>query len=437
MNDSNKNVELMAPAGSYESLSAALRGGADSIYFGVGNLNMRSRAGVNFTIEDLPKIARMCRKCKAKAYLTLNTIVYDEELPEIRKLCKAAAEAGISAVIASDIAAIQIIREAGLSVHMSVQANICNLEAVRFYSQFADVVIPARELSLQQIQDIIEGIKRDKITGPSGQLIKLEMFIHGALCVAYSGTCYMSLGMYNSSANRGACFQNCRRKYRVTDEATGDELVIDNHYIMSPKDLCSIRFVDRILDSGVSVLKIEGRGRSSDYVRIVTSVYREAIDAWKSGTYAPDKFDAWEKELKRVFNRGFWHGGYYLGEKLGEWSGQGGNLSKFHKIHLGKVTKYFSKLKVAELTLFAGELSVGDEILITGNTTGALRFKVDELRKDYEIVDYAPKGSVVTVTVPEKVRLNDKLYVFKPRKFGDKPQTGQVLPEFKKQQYSS
>jgi U32 family peptidase len=429
MSNNNKSVEIMAPAGSFESLAAALRAGADSIYFGVGNLNMRSRAGVNFTIDDLPKIARLCRRMGAKAYLTLNTIVYDAELPEIKKLCKAAAEAGINAVIASDIAAVQIIREAGLSVHMSVQTNICNLEAVKFYAQFADIVIPARELSLAQIENIIKGIKEQNITGPAGNLVQLEMFIHGALCVAYSGTCYMSLGMYNSSANRGACFQNCRRRYRVTDEATGDELVIDNHYVMSPKDLCSIRFIDRILDSGVTVLKLEGRGRSADYVNIVTSVYREAVGAWLGGTYTPDKFPAWETELQRVFNRGFWHGGYYLGEKLGEWSGEGGNLSKFHKIHLGKVTKYYSKLQVAELALNAGELSIGDEILITGGTTGALRFNVDALRWDNKAVQNAPKGAIVTIPVPRKVRLNDKLYIFKPRLFGDTPQTGQVLRE--------
>ncbi len=419
----------MAPAGSFESLSAALRAGADSIYFGVGNLNMRSRAGINFTIEDLPKIARMCRKVGARAYMTLNTIVYDAELPEIKKLCEAAAEAGIDAVIASDIAAVQIIQAAGLSVHMSVQTNICNLEAVKFYSQFADVVIPARELSLAQIKNITDTIKEQQITGPAGDLMQIEMFVHGALCVAYSGTCYMSLGLYNSSANRGACFQNCRRKYRVIDEATGDELVIDNHYVMSPKDLCSIRFIDRILDSGVAVLKLEGRGRSADYVNIVTGVYREAVDAWLDGTYGPEKFPAWEKELKRVFNRGFWHGGYYLGEKLGEWSGQGGNLSKFHKIHLGKVTKYYSKLQVAELALNAGELNIGDEILITGGTTGALRFNVEALRWNGEEVQTAPKGAIVTVPVPRKVRLNDKLYIFKPRLFGDIPQTGQVLRE--------
>ena len=330
----------MAPAGSFESLAAALQGGADSVYFGVGKLNMRSRATVNFSEEDLPEIVARCHEAGAKAYLTLNIIVYDEELEEVHALCSAARKAGVDAVIASDLAVISSARSIGLEVHMSVQANVCNMASVKFYAQYADVVVLARELTLAQIRHIIESIRKEGVKGPSGELLRVEIFAHGALCVAVSGKCHMSLAAYNSSANRGACFQNCRRAYRVTDEETGNELVIDNKYVMSPKDLCTIPVLDQLLDAGVSVLKLEGRGRSSDYVRTVTSVYREAARACQDGTFSSDRAEAWMKRLESVFNRGFWQGGYYLGVKWGEWSGSANSRAALLKIHIARVENF-------------------------------------------------------------------------------------------------
>ena len=405
------DIELMAPAGGWDSLAAAIRAGADSVYFGIENLNMRSRSSANFAISDLAKIAEKCRRCGVKSYLALNTLMYDEDLATMREICDAAKLANLSAVIASDISAISYASSIGLPVHISVQANVSNIEAVRFFAKFADVVVLARELTLEQIKYIIERIREENITGPGGELMKIELFAHGALCVSISGKCYMSLASYNASGNRGACFQNCRRKYRVTDEESGEELVIENKYVMSPKDLCTIRVIDKILDSGVSVLKLEGRGRSADYVSTVTSAYRKAVDAYLDGSFETANFAELEKELATVFNRGFWHGGYYLGEETGAWSGFSGNRATLKKFHIGHVTNYFSKIGVAELTLKGGGLKIGDQILFTGNTTGAFKMEVTSLRLDEKEVDSAEKGDVISLKVDTKVRRNDKVYI--------------------------
>ena len=420
-------IEIMAPVGSVEALAAAIKAGADSVYFGVGMLNMRARSVANFSLDDLARIARKCKKSGVKSYLTLNVVVFDSEIEQIKTVCDAAVKAGISAVIASDIAVIKYAHSVGLPVHISVQANICNLEAVKFFAQYADVMVLARELSLSQIKYIIDGIERENITGPSGDKVRVEIFAHGALCVSFSGKCYMSLGTHNASANRGACVQNCRRKYRVIDEKTGGELVIDNHNIMSPKDLCTIQFLDQILNSGVSILKLEGRGRSADYVSTVTKCYREAVEAWQSGNYTDDNIQRWLEELDSVFNRGFWHGGYYLGEKLGEWCEDGGSRAKKMKVHLGHVNKYFSKIGVAELDIDAGDLCTGQQLLITGKTTGAVNFAADEIRLDGKKVDFAPKGSIVSVSVPEKVRMNDLIYLLVERVFGQELDSAEEL----------
>ena len=387
----------MSPAGSFESLAAALQGGADSVYFGVGKLNMRSRATANFSEEDLPEIVARCHEAGAKAYLTLNIIVYDEELEAVQALCDAARKAGVDAVIASDLAVIAYARSIGLEIHMSVQANVCNMASVRFYAQYADVVVLARELTLAQIRHIIESIRKEDVRGPSGELLRVEIFAHGALCVAVSGKCHMSLAAYNSSANRGACFQNCRRAYRVTDEETGNELV--------------------------SVLKLEGRGRSSDYVRTVTSVYREAAQACLDGTFSAARAEAWMKRLESVFNRGFWQGGYYLGVKWGEWSGSANSRASLLKIHIGKVDNFYKKNGVAALYLEAGGLSAGQSILIAGPTTGAVRVEVESMRREtatgMEPVDAAQKGETVYLAVPEQVRRRDKVYLLRPRTLED------------------
>lgn len=416
-------IEIMAPAGSFESLAAALQGGADSVYFGVGKLNMRSRATVNFSEEDLPEIVARCHAAGARAYLTLNIIVYDEELEAVRNLCAAAKAAGVDAVIASDLAVIVHAHSIGLEVHMSVQANVCNMAAVKFYASYADVVVLARELTLAQIRHIMDGIRKEDVRGPSGNLLRVEIFAHGALCVAVSGKCHMSLAAYNSSANRGACFQNCRRAYRVTDEETGHELVIDNNYVMSPRDLCTVQVLDQILDAGVSVLKLEGRGRSSDYVRTVTSVYREAAQACLEGTFSPDRADAWLERLASVFNRGFWQGGYYLGVQWGEWSGSANSRASLLKIHIGKVGNFYRKNGVAEILLEAGGLSVGQTILMAGPTTGSVRMEVDAMRQETEAgmvpVESAEKGETVYIVVPEQVRRRDKVYLLRPRTLED------------------
>jgi len=403
-------TEIMAPAGSYEALMAGINAGADSVYFGVEQLNMRSR-NVNFTIEDVSKIAKICKDNNVKSYLTLNTIVYDHDLNLIKKLCDTAKAANVSAVIVMDMATIQYAHSIGLEIHMSTQVNITNIEAVKFYSHFADVVVLARELTLKQIKDMCVEIKKQDVRGPKGELVQVEIFVHGALCVAVSGKCYMSLGTYNSSANRGACNQNCRRQYKVTDIETGDELVLDNQFIMSPKDLCTIGSIDKIMDSGVSVLKIEGRGKGPDYVDKTTKAYKEAVIAVNDNTFNQDKIQNWIKELDSVYNRGFWHGGYYLGKETGEWSGVYGSKATQEKFLAGMVTNFYPKINVAECKLDARNLSIGEKIMITGPTTGIIETSIKELRTDDGKCQTADQGMVVSFLVPEKVRLNDKLFV--------------------------
>ena len=411
----------MAPAGSFESLAAALRAGADSVYFCVGNYNMRARSTVNFTESDLPKVVRLCHACGAKAYLTCNIIVYDEEMAGTERLLSAAKAAGVDAVIAADTAVISYARSIGLEVHISVQANVCNTAAVRFFAAYADVMVLARELKLSQIRHIIDTIRREHICGPSGELVRIEVFAHGALCIGISGKCGMSLAAYNHSANRGQCFQLCRRKYRVTDIETGFEMDIDNQYIMSPRDICTIRVMDQLLEAGVSVFKLEGRGRSEAYVSTVTAVYKEAAQSCADGTWSPEKVAAWEERLLRVFNRKFWHGGYYLGEEWETWSGVSNSLALEQRRHLGRVVRWYPKPRVAEIRLEAEPLSPGDKIVITGCTTGIVRVEVAEVRMDDEqgvphTVATAPKGGHALVAVGTKVRHGDKVYLVTRRK---------------------
>ncbi len=413
---SSEQIELMAPAGSYSALSAAIRAGADSVYFGVNKLNMRARSASPFGVADLKRIARICRRCGVRSYLTLNTIVYDEELDLMREILVAAGDAGISAVIASDIAAISCARELRLEVHISVQANVSNIGALTYYAQYADTVVPARELTLEQIRGMADAIAANDIRGPSGQRLRLELFAHGALCVAICGTCGMSLAVYNSSANRGACFQTCRRRYRVTDEETGDEFVVDNKFIMSPSDICTIRFLDRLIDAGVSVLKLEGRSRPADYVATVTRVYRQGLQALSNGNYGEDAaFDRWEEELKSVFHRGFWHGAYYCGRKLGEWSKRGHSLCEEMREQQGLVTNYFAKPGIMEFELWQQRLDIGEKLLVEGPTTGSLRLDIGEMRVNDQPVDYAVRGDRVTVATPAKVRRNDKVFALRKR----------------------
>ncbi|NCD32992.1 MAG: U32 family peptidase [Spartobacteria bacterium] len=410
----NPSVEIMAPAGNYAALSAAIRAGAGSVYFGVGRLNMRARAAA-FQMEDLKRIVRICRWCRVRSYLTVNTIVYDEEMADMKALCDAALSCGVTAIIASDIAVIQYAHTIGLEVHISVQTNICNMTAVRFYAQYADVMVLARECTLPQIQRICRTIEVEQLCGPSGRLLQIEIFAHGALCVAVSGKCYMSLGQYNSSANRGACFQTCRRKYRVIDDETGDELVVDNHFVMSPKDLCTIDVLDRLLQSGVSVLKIEGRGRTADYVSMVVSVYREAVEAVAVGGYTPERIEEWKMRLGTVYNRGFWQGGYYCGEKLGEWSASGHSQSTLQREQLGVVSNYFSRIGVMEFTLKKAELKPGDVFLVEGSSTGVISGEIEALHVDGKPQDVAVKDDVVTLSVADKVRRGDKVFRVFPR----------------------
>ncbi len=408
-----KQIEVMAPVGSYESLSTAINAGANSVYFGIEQLNMRARAANNFTTEDLREIVKICQENNVKTYLTLNTIMYDHDISLMKRICDVAKEAKVTAVILSDIAALSYASLIGLEVHMSTQANITNIEAVKFYSKFADVIVLARELTLTQIESICSDIKEEGIKGPSGELVEIEIFVHGALCVAISGKCYMSLATYNSSANRGACLQNCRRSYKLVDEETGDELVVDNKYIMSPKDLCTIGFIDKIISSGVSVLKIEGRGRAPEYVDTVVRCYREAVDSVLEGSYNKDKIDSWVSKLEKVFNRGFWHGGYYLGKELGEWSSSYGSQATTEKTYLGKVINYFPNVNVGFFQLETGMIEVGDNYLITGPTTGVVKGKIEEMKVDEKSSDKAVKGDSVTFLVTGKVRENDKLFVVK------------------------
>lgn len=416
-----QGVEIMAPAGSFESLAAALRAGADSVYFGVGMLNMRARSTVNFQPEDLPKIVRLCHACHAKAYLTCNIVIYDEEQEAMQQLLLQAKVAGVDAVIAADAAVISRARALGLEVHISVQANVCNLEAVRFWAAYADVMVLARELKLSQIRHVIEGIRREGITGPSGELVRVEIFAHGALCIGISGKCGMSLAAHNHIANRGECFQLCRRRYRVTDVDTGFEMDIDHEYIMSPRDICTIRVVDQLVEAGVSVFKLEGRGRSEAYVSTVTSVYKEAVRCCCEGTWSAEKVAAWEERLLHVFNRQFWHGGYYLGEEWETWSGCSNSLALEQRQHLGRVVRWYQKAQVAEIRLEAGSLAPGDKLEITGHTTGIVRLVTPAVRCDDEDgvareVSLAPKGSVALVAVPQKVRHGDKVYKVSRRK---------------------
>ena len=399
----------MAPAGSWESLSAALKAGADSIYFGVESLNMRAHSAAHFTINDLRDIATKCNEAGVKSYLTVNTIIYGEDLPLMRSICDAAKEAAISAVIASDVAVLQYCKEIKQEVHLSTQLNISNVEALKFYAQFADVVVLARELNLDQVAEICRQIDEQEILGPSSKKVRIEMFCHGALCMAISGKCYLSLNNLGSSANRGACLQVCRRSYTVRDRETGVELDVDNKYIMSPKDLKTIRFLDRMVEAGVKVFKIEGRARGPEYVYTVVRCYKEALDAALNGTTTEQMKDQWDERLKKVFNRGFWDG-YYLGQTMGEWSSNYGSSATERKVYVGRGVKYFSKIGVAEFLLEASDLNKGDHLLITGPTTGAVYVTADEMRYDYEPINHAEQGRFVSIAVPEKVRPSDKLF---------------------------
>jgi len=405
----SRDIEIMAPVGSYESLMAAIQGGAGSVYFGIEHLNMRARSSNNFTLSDLEKITGIASQNQVKTYLTLNTEVFDNEMELMHQVLGAAQKAGVSAVIAADISVIQQARAIGMEVHISTQVNITNFEAVKFYAQFADVVVLARETNLGRVTEITKKIREQQVKGPSGELVRIEMFVHGALCMAVSGKCYLSLHEMNSSANRGSCLQTCRRAYLVTDKETGAELEIDNEYIMSPKDLKTIHFLNKILDAGVTVLKIEGRARAPEYVKTTVECYREAVDAWLSGTFTDEKVARWDQRLATVFNRGFWDG-YYLGQRLGEWSHNYGSLATKRKIYLGKGTNYFPNIQVAEFKLETGNLAVGDEIIITGPTTGVIETTVNEIRVKLEPVAEARKGEHFSIPIPQKVRRSDKLF---------------------------
>ena len=403
------DYEIMAPVGSHDSLAAALKAGADSVYFGIEKLNMRAHSASAFTIDDLREIAATCNAQGVKTYLTVNTIIYGEDIPLMHEIVDTAKEAGISAVIASDVAVMTYCNRIGQEVHLSTQLNISNIEALKFYAQFADVVVLARELNLDQVAAIYQQIEEQHICGPSGEQIRIEMFCHGALCMAISGKCYMSLDNTGRSANRGECMQICRRSYLVTDRETGIELEIDNKYIMSPKDLKTVRFIDRMMKSGVRVFKIEGRARGPEYVKTVVECYKEAIQSVLDGTFTEEKKDDWDERLATVFNRGFWDG-YYQGQRLGEWNSHYGSCATERKVYVGKGMKYFSKLGVAEFSCEACEFSVGDKMLITGPTTGALYVTVEEIHDDTHAVTTAQKGTRVSFKVPEKVRPSDKLF---------------------------
>ena len=404
-----KGIELMAPAGNFESLQAAIDNGADSVYFGVEQLNMRARASINFTLDDLPEITKRCNEKGVRTYLTLNTIIYDHDLSIVKTLITKAKEANISAIIAMDQAVISMARSVGMEIHISTQINITNIETVKFYAMFADTIVLSRELSLRQVKKITEQIEKEQIKGPSGRLVEIEIFGHGALCMAVSGKCYMSLHAYNSSANRGACKQNCRKKYTVIDQETGFEMEIDNEYIMSPKDLCTIDFLDQVSDAGISVLKIEGRGRAPEYVAKVIKCYRDAIDSVANGTYDKEKVMDWMQELEKVYNRGFWNG-YYLGQKLGEWSKESGSHATQKKVYVGKGMHYFPKANIGEFKIEAYDVAVGDTILITGPTTGAEEMKVNKMYVNDVDGNNATKGDSVTIPLNFRIRPSDKLY---------------------------
>ena len=404
-----EDFEIMAPVGSRESLAAAIQAGADSIYFGIENLNMRARSANTFTINDLKEIAQTCEAHGLKSYLTVNTIIYDNDLPLMRTIIDAAKQAGISAVIAADVAVMSYARQIGQEVHLSTQLNISNVEALRFYAQFADVVVLARELNLEQVAEIHRHIVEEQICGPSGQPIRIEMFCHGALCMAVSGKCYLSLHEMNHSANRGACMQVCRRSYLVRDKETDVELEVDNQYIMSPKDLKTIHFMNKMMDAGVRVFKIEGRARGPEYVRTVAECYKEAVRAYVEGSFTDEKIAQWDERLATVFNRGFWDG-YYLGQRLGEWTKNYGSAATERKIYVGKGIRYFSNLGVAEFLVEAAEISVGDKLLITGPTTGVMYLDADEIRYELSPVEKAEQGWRVSIPVSGKVRPSDKIF---------------------------
>ena len=399
----------MAPVGSRESLAAAIHAGANSVYFGIGKLNMRSHSANHFTIDDLKEIAETCNAQNIKTYLTVNTVIYGEDITTMHEIIDAAKDANITAVIASDVAVMMYCRQVGVEVHLSTQLNISNIDALKFYAQFADVAVLARELNMDQVKEIHEQIIKQNICGPKGQPIRIEMFCHGAFCMAISGKCYMSLHDANRSANRGECVQICRRSYTVTDNETGNQLEIDNKYIMSPKDLKSVRFIDKMMDAGVRVFKIEGRARGPEYVHTVVSCYKEAMQSVLDGTFTEEKKDKWDERLSTVFNRSFWDG-YYQGQKMGEWTKEYGNKATEKKVLIGKVMKYFSRLGVAEIAVEANTFAKGDKLLITGNTTGAMFLNAEEIRYDLKPVDVAEQGWRVSIPVPDKVRPNDKLF---------------------------
>ena len=406
------DFEIMAPVGSPAALSAAARAGADAVYFGIAGLNMRSRSAANFTLEDLPDMAERCRRLNLRSYLTVNTIIYDDDIAQMNRIIDAAADAGISAVIATDISTILYCRRRGVPVHISTQANISNTEAVRYYAQWAETVVLSRELNLTQVEAIHRAIVSEPILGPGGKPVSIEMFCHGALCMAVSGKCYLSLHAMNSSANRGACTQICRRAYRLSDKDSDNEIEVDNEFLMSPKDLKTIHFLDRMVDAGVRVFKIEGRARGPEYVAATVSCYDEALRAICDGSFGEEKVRGWDERLARVFNRGFWNG-YYLGQRLGEWSGKYGSSATRTKSYAARPLRYFPRLGVAEFLLEAGEIRVGDELLVTGPTTGALEFKAGELRLDSGVTDKVVKGGVFSVAVPAKIRLSDRLYLLR------------------------
>ncbi len=403
------SIELMSPAGSYESLMAAIQAGTKSVYFGVGALNMRSRSAANFTLDDLQQICDICREHQVRAYLTVNTIVYNDEIQQCHALLDAAKRAQVTAIIASDMAVIQYARQIGLEIHLSTQCNVTNVEAVRYYAQFADVVVLGRECNLRQVADICQTIREQHITGPKGELVQIEMFVHGALCMAVSGKCYMSLDNYNYPANRGACIQPCRRAYHVTDYDNEIELMVDNKYIMSPKDLCTIGFIDKMMKAGVSIFKIEGRGRAPEYVKIVTECYHEAVQAVQEGTYTQERVDQWTARLRSVYNRDFWDG-YYLGRTMGEWSSRYGSQATRVKQHVGKVTNFFGNISVAEISIEEDAISVDDEILVIGPTTGVYEDTVSEIRVDLQPTQTAPQGVLCSIPVKQLVRRGDQVY---------------------------
>lgn len=405
----NSNIEVMSPVGSYENLMAAIQGGASSVYFGVGNLNMRSKSTFNFTVEDLNKIVAICNEHNVKSYLTVNTVIYDNEIAEMQILIKAAKDSGVSAIIASDLAALECAKQMGIEIHASTQLNISNYQAVKFFAKYCDVMVLARELTVMQTAEICRMIDAENLLGPSGNKVRIEIFVHGALCMSVSGKCYISLHENNHSANRGSCLQNCRRGYTVTEKGSDYQLEIDNEYIMSPKDLCTIHILDKILDAGVSVLKIEGRARAPEYVKIVTECYNDAVLAWKQNNFTQENIELWTNKLKTVYNRDFWEG-YYLGAKLGEWTKNYGSSATKRKVYVGKVTNYFKNINVAELLIETGEISVGDNILVIGPSSGVVEISLTEIRLEDKSFGSASKGSVCSIPSTTVLRKNDKLY---------------------------